>query len=113
MADSILLSEDYTWTASFGVFELVLEQLAARVGDRETRERLQHVLDHRLGAVDVRELPAAGREQVLRALREDIVDAVAASPRLTSHEQVRQSTLGHVRTLKLMADDLARPPKPE
>lgn len=113
MADSILLSEDYTWTASFGVFELVLELLAARVEDRETRERLRDVLDHQLGALDVRDLPAAGREQVLRAIREDIVDAVAASPKLTSHDRIRQSTLGHVKTLKLMADELARPPKPE
>lgn len=108
MADTLLLSDEYSWTASFGLYTWVLEFLLERVSDPATRQKLQSVHDYQLGAVDVRQLPDVGRREVMRALREDLVDAAESSPQLVQPEPLKRSTIGHIKVLKLMADDLAR-----
>lgn len=108
MASTILMLDDYSWTASFGLFDLVLELVAERVSDPATLAELQNILKHEIGAFNLEDLPPVGRDQVLRVFREDIVDAVEASPLLTRHEETRRSTIGHVKVLRLMANDIAR-----
>ena len=108
MADSILLSDEYSWTASFGVFNWVLEFLAGRVTDVATQDQLRHVVDKHIGVVDVRQLSEQGRQQIMRALREDLVDAAESSTEFDQPEIARRLTIGHIKVLKLMADDLAR-----
>ena len=113
MADTIFLSDEYGWTASFGLFEWVLEFLLERVTDEETERELRSVLDHHLGAVDVCRLPAGGRQEIFRALREDLVEAAEASTELRQPEPARRRTIGHIKVLKLMADDLATAQPPD
>jgi len=108
MADTLFLSDEYSWTASFGLYSWLIEFLRERVTDPTTRGELQNVLDHQLGAVDVRGLPDAGRREIMRALREDLVDAAESSPSLVQPEPAKRWTIGHLKVLKLMADDLAR-----
>jgi hypothetical protein len=108
MADSIFLSDEYGWTASFGLFEWVLKFLLEHVSDPATRQELQTVHDLHLGAVDVRELPDAGRVEIMRALREDLAAAAESSTEFVQPELARRFTVGHLKVLKLMADDLAR-----
>jgi hypothetical protein len=104
--NSILLSDEYIWSASAGLFEMVVEALVERVSDVATREQLRGVVDYQIGAVNVADLPAAGRDEVLRVLRGDIVDAVEADPRLTPDQPSRRLAIGHVKVLRLMANDL-------
>ena len=108
MADTLFLSDEYGWTASFGLYNWVLEFLLERVSDPATRQELQTVHDTELGAVDVRQLPDGGRAEIMRALREDLVAAAESSTRFDQPEVARRFTIGHIKVLKLMADDLAR-----
>ncbi|MBE1593647.1 hypothetical protein ACFPOI_23530 [Nonomuraea angiospora] len=107
MANDIFVSDEYAWTASFGVFEWVVGFLLEAVEDAATREHLELVLSAGLGAVDLRRLPEAGRAQIMRALRGPLVPAAESSLALTQPEGARRFTIGHVKVLALMAEDVA------
>ncbi|MEV6041829.1 hypothetical protein AB0L65_62760 [Nonomuraea sp. NPDC052116] len=107
MANDIFVSDEYAWTASFGVFEWVVEFLLEAIEDAATEEHLSLVLSAGLGSVDLRGLPDAGRAQILRALRGPLVQAAESSLALTQPEPARRFTIGHVKVLALMAEDVA------
>ncbi|MEU6789246.1 hypothetical protein ABZ912_59560 [Nonomuraea angiospora] len=107
MANDIFVSDEYAWTASFGVFEWVVEFLLETIEDAATKEHLSLVLSASLGSVDLRGLPDAGRAQIMRALRGQLVPAAEASLALTQPEPARRFTIGHVKVLALMAEDVA------
>jgi hypothetical protein len=108
MANTIFISDEYAWTASSGLFEWVLEYLMKSVDDAATKETIQQVVQHGLGSVDVTQMSEAGRREVLSALRTGMVAAAEASPELIQHQPARRLTIGHIKVLKLMADDVAR-----
>ncbi|NUW33971.1 hypothetical protein HTZ77_21410 [Nonomuraea sp. SMC257] len=108
MAADIIVSDEYAWTASSGVFAWVVEFLLEAVEDTATREELATVLEAGLGAVDLRRLPDAGRAQILRALREHVAAAAEAGLSPRQPEADRRFTVGHVKVLALMAEDVAR-----
>ena len=105
MAKGITLSDDYHWSASFGLYEWVTDYLVARVRDPETRTRLREVVDLNFPGIDVRQLPAA---EVLAALCGDMAAAARADPQIGTPEPDRSFLVGHVRVLTLMADDVMR-----
>ena len=109
MAKSFVLSDEYNWSASFGLFEVVAEFLLENVTDRATADRIREVVEHNLPGVDLRDLPPAGREQVLAAFRERLVPMIESTPKVRLSGADRRPVVGHVKVLKLMADDLARP----
>ncbi|MFB9238470.1 hypothetical protein ACFFWC_23565 [Plantactinospora siamensis] len=108
MASTIFVSDEYGWTASWGLFEWVIEFLLGTVGDEPTRQELRQVMEHNLGAVMVSELSAPGRREVLDALRTGLVPAATASLAVHQEPAHRKLTIGHVKVLKLMADDVLR-----
>jgi hypothetical protein len=108
MAKTIILSDEYSWTASFGLFEWVLEFLLNTVSDSTTKKELQERLDHNLPGLDVLRMPEVRRREVLRALREHLVLAAESSPELRGRDPERRFTIGHIKVLKLMADEVAR-----
>jgi hypothetical protein len=107
MAGDIIVSDEYAWTASFGLFDWVLEFLVASIDDDATKEELRQVLDAHLGVVDLRRLPEAGRAEITRALREHLAPAAESGLALTQPEPQRRFTVGHVKVLALMAEDVA------
>ncbi|MET7336754.1 hypothetical protein [Nonomuraea sp. NPDC005650] len=108
MANDIIVSDEYAWSASHGLFEWVVERLLEAVDDAATREHLELVLSAELGAVDLRRLPDAGRAQIMRSLRGHLVPAAESGLALTQPEPARRFTVGHVKVLALMAEDVAR-----
>ncbi|WP_433508556.1 hypothetical protein ACQP2T_31640 [Nonomuraea sp. CA-143628] len=108
MASDIFISDEYAWTASSGLFEWVVQVLLESVDDAATKEHLELVLSANLGAVDLRTLPDTGRAQIMRALREQLVPAAESGLGLTQPEPARRFTVGHVKVLALMAEDVAK-----
>lgn len=98
----IIMSDEYYWGVSPDLFALVRRLLAERVEDEETRHRLASVSD----TLNVPELPPAVRDEVLRVFRTEIVEAVAAALPPDYQEMRRSSTIGHVKVLRLMANDI-------
>lgn len=99
MSKDILVSEEYGWSASFGLFEWTVGFLRDAVTDESTKDWLRTVLDENLGVVDLSTLPERGRREILHALRESFVPAINA--RFPDDPHVR----GHLKTLTLMARD--------
>ncbi|MDX6332283.1 MAG: hypothetical protein QOI83_4666 [Streptomycetaceae bacterium] len=112
MTKSIWLSDEQHWSAQFGLFEWVVEFLMEAVDDPPTREHFQEVIDHNLPGVDVRKMPVRVREQVMRALAEDLETAVDSSLAPVVKTQLPESQgrmrLGHLKGLGLMARDVLR-----
>lgn len=106
MGRDIVITEEYGWTAQFGLFEWAVEFLRDSVTDPETKSWLRTVLDENLGMVDLKSLPDTGRREILRALREDFVPAIHA--RFPDDPQSR----GHLKVLTLMARDTPDPGEP-
>jgi hypothetical protein len=69
MASTVFISDEYAWTASSGLFEWVLEYLLKNVNDVATKESIQQVVQHQFGSIDVTQMSAAGRREVLSAPR--------------------------------------------
>ncbi|MEU7769387.1 hypothetical protein AB0B25_30475 [Nocardia sp. NPDC049190] len=99
MAKDIFISQEYGWTAQFGLFEWAVEFLHGSITDQETKTWLKTVLDENLGAVDLKSLPDQGRREILHTLRGDFVPAVNA--RFPNDPRTR----GHLKVLTLMAKD--------
>ncbi|OAR21874.1 hypothetical protein A8W25_30830 [Streptomyces sp. ERV7] len=105
MAWTISLSDEYQWSAQTGLVMSVLEFLRDSVEDPDARRKIERVLDYQLGYLDVQDLPATGREDVLRRLRTDLPDWAEAM--FSSGEGTSQrSTVGHIKVLTLMARDI-------
>src|SRR5438876_286184 len=102
MAKGITLSDDYHWSASFGLYDWVVGFLRAEVTDPASRP----ALDASVGDVDLRSLPPRGRDEALRVLRERLVPALDGGRALGVPEDRLRSAAGHVKVLKLIADDL-------
>jgi hypothetical protein len=106
MAKSIFVSDEYCWTASFGLFEWVIEQLLKAVDDEGALEELRLVLENDFGSIDLESLSPTGRAQILRALRTKIVPRAEAELGLDEAHDHRRLTIGHIKVLKLMAEDV-------
>lgn len=106
MSKGIKVSDDYHWSASAGLHEWVTEYLLARVRDPVTRTRLREVVDLNLPGVDLRQLPKAGRQEVLAALRGNMAAAARTDPQIITPEPERSFLVGHVKVLTLMANDV-------
>jgi hypothetical protein len=111
MAKTIILSDEYGWTASYGLFEWVVEFLRDASRDPATRTELTEILQHNLPGIDLKAMPEPRRREILEALREKVVPAAESSSELSQPEPERRFTVGHVKVLKLMADEVARTPE--
>lgn len=90
-----------TWTASFGLFDWVVDAVADRVTDPAVAATLREITEHGLGYLDPAELGAAGEAEVLAIIPTlpDVAEReLPASPG-------RADVLAHVRELA----DLVRP----
>jgi hypothetical protein len=103
MAGRIYLSDEYRWSASTELFDWVVRFLRAEVTDPDSRAALAAPTSD----LDLRSLPPRGRGEALGALRERLVAALDDGRALVGPEILRRSSAGHVKVLKLMADDLA------
>lgn len=103
MAGKIYISDEYRWSASDDLFNWVAAFLRAEVTDPDSQAPLAGSGDK----LDLRTLPPGGRRQALAALRDRLVIALDNGHALDVPEILRRSSVGHVKVLKLMADDLA------
>lgn len=103
MANRIYLSDEYRWSAAPELYNWVVQFLRAEVTDPAS----QAVLAAPGAELDLRALPLQGRREALRALRERLVAALNDGHALGEPEILRRSSAGHVKVLKLVADDLA------
>jgi hypothetical protein len=108
MASSVLINDEYGWSASSGLFEWVLDYLLTAVEDAATRQTIQQARDHQFGSINLTQLTPTGRQQVLDALRSGLVPAAETSTELVADPPTRRRVIGHVKVLKLMADDVTR-----
>jgi hypothetical protein len=97
---TLVISDEYDWSAVGSPFAWVLEFLRDAVEDRQSKQHLAEAIDYQYASVDLRPLPEPGRTQALHALRTDLARALNA--RAAVHH------VGHVTWLKLMAEDLLR-----
>ncbi len=100
---SIFFPDGRSWSATFGIFEWVLEFTATRISDRETIERLQLIVDVRLTALVLDALSADGRSQVVTVLRDDLPTAVDTELVLDLPESDQQSMRAHIKQLAVLA----------
>lgn len=99
---------EYTWFATSGLFDWVVEFLRTRVDDPQAREHIYG--ESMAGYLYLDNLPETAREQALRALREDLVPAVDTElypPPLDEHNN-EPVFAARVKNLAEMARALAR-----
>lgn len=97
---TIFVTDEYAWTASFGLFEWVVEFLIEHVADQDAKAEFVTVLRDHHGSIDLRIVPAETRREILRLLREDLV------PAIVSRFESDPLTRGHLETLTLIARDI-------
>jgi hypothetical protein len=108
MSRRIIVSDEYRWSAAPELFDWVVAFLLDSVQDTAASAEIKAAVDHQLPVIDLRSLPGTGREEILRALRERLAVDVEASETLPVPEFQRRSAMGHIKVLKLMADDLVK-----
>lgn len=90
----------HTWTASYGLFDWVLETVAEQVHDAGAASTMREIVQHTLGYLDVDDLGDGAPEvlAVLRRLREVAARTLPPSP-------VRGEVIEHVGRLAAAAGD--------
>jgi hypothetical protein len=73
MSGTIVLDEREKWSASTGVFNWVVELLAATVEDPGTKDELTLIEEQNFGWLDCAQLSGRGRHEVLDALAARLV----------------------------------------
>jgi hypothetical protein len=73
MSGTIVLDEREKWSASSGVFNWVVEFLAAVVEDPGTKDELTLIEEQNFGWLDCAQLSAQGRREVLDSLGAKLV----------------------------------------
>lgn len=73
MSGTIVLDARDKWSASSGVFNWVVEFLAAAVEDAATKDELSLIEEQNFGWLDCAQLSEQGRREVLEALRTRLV----------------------------------------
>ena len=108
MTSDIFLSEEYIWSCTRGLFELVLEFVRDAVEEPVTRSRIEEVLARELPVLDLQTLPDAGREQVMHCLRTRLTQWAESelAPTLGHLRAEARFFVGHVKVLALMARDI-------
>ena len=102
MSKAVVLSDKYSWSASWGVFDWLVGFLLREVDDPNTRQHLQDVREYNLTVLDARALPADVQQRLLERLREGLLPAAEADPVLG----VQPAVVKHIKGLRLMADDI-------
>jgi hypothetical protein len=109
MSGTIVLGRGRPWDVSSGIFYWVVEFLARSVIDPETRATLALIGEQGFGWLDCAQLSEVGRDQVLSALRRDLVpDAVSNFP----VRPLRDGASAVLRELAALADARDRPVGP-
>ena len=73
MSGTIVLGAGTDWSASSGVFNLVIDYLARTVDDQMTRDALRVIDEQNLRLLTLADLSDVGRRQVLSKLGQEIV----------------------------------------
>lgn len=93
-----------TWTASYGLFDWVVDALADRVGDPAVAARLREITENNLGYLDLSDLSDLGEPGVAAVLAL-VPDLPEVADRELPASPEREEVVQHVRDLAALVTD--------
>jgi hypothetical protein len=96
MSGTIVLGDGTDWSASSGIFSLVIDYLAHTVDDQATRDVLRLIDEQNFGWLDVADLSDIGRQQVLSRLGQELVTYAAEQLPATAYKQDAIAKVGEL-----------------
>jgi len=87
MSGTIVFGEGTDWSASSGIFGLVIDYLAHAVDDQPTRDALRLIDEQNFRWLNLADLSDIGRQQVLSKLGQDLVTYAVEQLPASAHER--------------------------
>ena len=96
MSGTIVFGEGTDWSASSGIFSLVIDYLAHAVDDQPTRDALRLIDEQNFGWLNLADLSDIGRRQVLSKLGQDLVTYAGEQLPATAYKQDAIAKVGEL-----------------
>jgi len=96
MSGTIVFGAGTDWSASSGIFSLVIDYLAHTVDDQPTRDALRLIDEQNFGWLNLADLSDIGRQQVLSKLGQEIVTYADEQLPATAYTQAAIAKVGEL-----------------